>query len=64
MEPTTSLMILIGVVCAFFGWVAGVLIQHHYDCKQLDRILFKERKEGWAEGYTRAMGKGHNEIKE
>jgi hypothetical protein len=60
---TLSTILLSGMVGACVGWVAGILVQWHNDNKELEQHIFRARKKGFAEGYQRAMGKDHTEIK-
>ena len=63
MDTTTA--VIIGSAISFIvGIFLGAFNQCRIDNKELERFLFKARKQGFEEGYDRGLGKkDHNVVR-
>lgn len=59
---TTLLLTTGGILCAFVGIYLGSVIQCRIDNKELERFLFRARKQGFEEGYERGIGRKDSNV--
>ena len=61
---TITAVIIGSTISLLVGMIIGSVNQCRIDNKELERFLFKARKQGFEEGYDRGLGKkDHNVVR-